>query len=58
MWERLSIKGLMDKVEHMLSIYPLTNEKLLHQETLKIEAIKNRPKPPPYVMANDLMERL
>ena len=28
-WENLSIKGLMDKVDHLFSIYPFTNEKLL-----------------------------
>ena len=28
-WERLSIKGLMDKIDHLFSIYPLTNKKIL-----------------------------
>ena len=58
LWERLSIKGLCDKVEHLLSVYPLTNEKILNDERRRLEAIRNRPKPPPYVMAHDLMSKL
>ena len=58
MWKRLSVKGIMDKVEHLFSIYPFTNKKLLEQEKKRLIAIKNRPLPPPYVMADDLMDRL
>jgi hypothetical protein len=58
MWKHLSIKGLMDKADHLFSIYPLTNEKLLEGERRRLDAIRNRPKPPPYVMAKDLMQKL
>jgi len=58
MWERLSIRGLMDKVDHLFSIYPLTNQKILEDERRRLEAFRNRPKPPPYRMVNDLMQKL
>mgnify|MGYP000921543895 CR=1 FL=1 len=58
MWERLSIKGLMDRVERLFSLYPLTNAKILDAEKRRLEMIRNRPKPPPYKMAFDLMSRL
>ena len=45
-WESLSIKGLMDKVDHIFSIFPLTNEKILKQQRRELEAIRNKPKPP------------
>ena len=43
----------MDKVEHLFSIYPFTNAKIIDMERRRIEAIRNKPKPPPYVMSND-----
>ena len=43
MWERLSIKGIMDRVEHLISIYPFTNAKLLQIEKRRLDAIKNAP---------------
>lgn len=58
MWERLSVKGLMDKVERLFSLYPLTNARILEEERRRIEAIRNRPKPPPYNMCKDLMQKL
>ena len=58
MWERLSVKGLMDKVERLFSLYPLTNARILEQEKRRIDEIRNRPKPPPYNMCNDLMMKL
>jgi len=58
MWEHLSVKGLMDRVEHLFSLYPFTNAKILDEERRRLEAIRNRPKPPPYRMANDLMNKL
>lgn len=58
MWERLSIKGLMDKIDHLFSIYPFTNEKILNDERKRLNALRNRPKPPPYVMAKDLMSKM
>mmetsp|Transcript_14836 Transcript_14836/g.18574 ORF Transcript_14836/g.18574 Transcript_14836/m.18574 type:complete len:119 (+) Transcript_14836:661-1017(+) len=58
MWKRLSIMGLMDRVERVFSLYPFTNAQILEAEKQRLEAIKNRPKPPPYQMANDLMSKL
>ena len=58
MWERLSIKGLMDRVERVFSLYPLTNEKLLTTERKRLEALRNKPLPPPYILADDLMKKL
>lgn len=58
MWKRLSIKGIMDRVEHLFSIYPFTNAKLLEREKRKLEELRNKPLPPPYVMADDLMDKL
>lgn len=58
MWERLSIKGIMDRVEHLFSIYPFTNAKLLDLERRRLDAIRNAPKPPPYNMADDLMGKM
>lgn len=58
MWQRLSIKGIMDRVEHLFSIYPLTNAKLLQIERKRLDAIRNAPLPPPYQMANDLMDKM
>lgn len=57
-WRSLSIKGLMDKVDHLFSIYPLTNEKILADQRRQLEALRNRPKPPPYLMVNELMDKL
>ena len=58
MWKRLSVRGIMDRVEHLFSIYPFTNAKILEQEKRRLDALRRRPKPPPYCMANDLMDRL
>ena len=58
MWERLSIKGLMDRVERVFTLYPLTNEKLLTTERKRLEALRNKPLPPPYILADDLMKKL
>ena len=57
MWERLSIRGLMDRIEHLFSLYPFTNEKILGMERRRLDALRTKPKPP-YIMANDLMKRL
>ena len=57
MWERLSIKGLMDRVEHLFSLYPFTNEKILGMERKRLNAIKSKPKAI-YIMANDLLKKL
>ena len=43
MWRRLSIKGIMDRVEHLFSIYPFTNAKLLAREKRRLDALRNRP---------------
>ena len=48
----------MDRVEHLFSIYPLTNAKILEKERKRLEALRNKPEPPPYVMAHDLMSKL
>ena len=48
----------MDRVEHLFSIYPFTNAKLIAKERKRLELIRNRPLPPPYVMADDLMGKM
>ena len=48
----------MDRVEHLFSIYPLTNAKILEKERKRLHALRNKPEPPPYIMANDLKEKL
>jgi len=58
MWERLSIKGLMDRVERVFSLYPFSNKQLLDEERKRLDAIRNRPKPLPYQMSGDIMDKL
>lgn len=48
----------MDKVDHLFSIYPMTNDKILAKQRRELEALRNRPKPPPYRMASELMNKL
>ena len=47
----------MDRIEHLFSLYPFTNEKILEKERKRLESLRAKPKPP-YVMANDLMKKL
>ena len=47
----------MDRVEHLFSLYPFTNEKILGMERKRLDALRAKPKPP-YIMAHDLMKRL
>ena len=58
MWKRLSIMGLMDRVERVFSLYPFTNKRIIDAEKKRLDQIKNKPKPPPYKMSNDLMSKL
>ena len=58
MWERLSIKGLMDRVDRVFSLYPLSNKKLLEKERRRLDCVRNKPRPPPYQMAGDLMDKM
>ena len=58
MWKRLSVKGLMDRVDSLFSLYPFSNAQLLDTEKRRLEVLRNKPKPPPYNMANDLLDKL
>lgn len=48
----------MDRVERLFSLYPFSNAKLLDEERKRLDALRNKPKPPPYKLVNDLMQKL
>lgn len=48
----------MDRVDSLFSLYPFSNAKLLDGENRRLIAIRNQPKPPPYKMADDLVQKL
>ena len=48
----------MDRVDRVFSLYPFSNQKLLEDEKRRLDFIRNKPKPPPYLMVSDLMEKM
>ena len=58
MWKRMSIMGLMDRVERVFSLYPFSNARLLSDEARRLAILKAQKPPEPYRMANDLVKRL
>lgn len=40
MWKRLSIMGLMDRVERVFSLYPFSNARLLDDEARRLAILK------------------
>ena len=48
----------MDRVDRVFSLYPFSNKKLLDAERRRLDCLRNKPKPPPYQMVADLMEKM
>jgi len=58
MWKRLSIMGLMDRVERVFSLYPFSNARILDDEARRLAILRLKHPPEPYVFATDLAKRL